>query len=182
MFAFDLDLHTRWIRRRRTRLGCRPNADGAQWAERHGCRESAARTWMSVQRGPTERRRSAGTRRSRAQPGAGHFWLLLVPFKSDPPERRKGDSLPPKKTDQLTTPTPTPKTKNQKPKTKKPQLSRAGAFRFQRNATINTSRSSPPTATGTDTTRSPDVPHGMPGNDGTGSSRHRSPAPPDSRH
>jgi hypothetical protein len=68
---------TRQSRHRQTRLGCRPNADDAQWAERHGCRESAARTWMSVQRGPTERRRSAGTRRSRAKPGAGPFWLLF---------------------------------------------------------------------------------------------------------
>ena len=48
-------------RQRPTRLGCRPNADDAQWAEPHGCGESAARTWMSVRRGPTERRRSEGT-------------------------------------------------------------------------------------------------------------------------
>ncbi len=47
-------------RRRQSRLGCRPNADDAEWAERHGCRESAVRTWMSVRRGPTERRRSEG--------------------------------------------------------------------------------------------------------------------------
>jgi len=32
---------------------------------------------MSVQRGPTERRRSEGTRRRRAKPGAGPFWLLF---------------------------------------------------------------------------------------------------------
>ncbi len=44
----------------KSRLGCRLNADDAQWAERHGCRESAVRTWMSVRRGPTERRRSEG--------------------------------------------------------------------------------------------------------------------------
>jgi hypothetical protein len=72
---------TRQSRHRKTRLGCRPNAGDAEWVERHGCRESAVRTWMSVRRAPTERRRSAGTRRSRAQPGAGHFWLLLVPFQ-----------------------------------------------------------------------------------------------------
>ncbi len=52
-------------RHHKTRLGCRLNAGGAEWDERHGCRESAARTWMSVRRGPTERRRSEGTRRSR---------------------------------------------------------------------------------------------------------------------
>ena len=61
----------------KTRLGCRLNAGDAQWAERHGCRESAARTWMSVQRGPTERRRSEGTRRSRAQPGARTLGYLV---------------------------------------------------------------------------------------------------------
>jgi hypothetical protein len=44
-----------------SRLGCRPNAGVVEWVERHGCRESAPRTWMSVQRGPTERRRSEGT-------------------------------------------------------------------------------------------------------------------------
>jgi hypothetical protein len=48
-------------RHHQSRLGCRPNADDAQWVERHGCRESAVRTWMSVRRGPTERRRSEGT-------------------------------------------------------------------------------------------------------------------------
>jgi len=46
------------LRHRQSRLGCRPSADDAQWAERHGCRESAVRTWMSVRRGPTECRRS----------------------------------------------------------------------------------------------------------------------------
>jgi hypothetical protein len=69
----------RTSRHHKTRLGCRPNAGDAQWSERHGCRESAARTWMSVRRGPTERRRSAGTRRSRAKPGARHLvtWCLF---------------------------------------------------------------------------------------------------------
>jgi hypothetical protein len=60
----------RTSRHHKTRLGCRLNAGGVEWVERHGCRESAVRTWMSVRRGPTERRRSEGTRRSRAQPGA----------------------------------------------------------------------------------------------------------------
>jgi hypothetical protein len=56
-----LPLSARQFRRHKSRLGCRPNAGGVEWAERHGCRESAARTWMSVRRGPTERRRSEGT-------------------------------------------------------------------------------------------------------------------------
>jgi hypothetical protein len=73
--------YARQSRHHKSRLGCRPNADDAQWVERQGCRESAVRAWMPVRRGPTERRRSAGTRRSRAKPGAGHFWLLLVPFQ-----------------------------------------------------------------------------------------------------
>jgi hypothetical protein len=70
-------LCARQSRRHKSRLGCRPNAGGAQWAERHGCRESAARTWMSVQRGPTERRRSEGTRGTRAQPGARTLGYLV---------------------------------------------------------------------------------------------------------
>ncbi|OQR36941.1 hypothetical protein BWR59_04565 [Pseudomonas sp. Bc-h] len=53
-------LSARQIRRHTSRLGCRLNAGGVEWAERHGCRESAARTWMSFRRGPTERRRSEG--------------------------------------------------------------------------------------------------------------------------
>ncbi len=64
-------------RHHKMRLGCRLNAGGAQWAERHGCRESAVRTWMSVRRGPTERRRSEGTRRSRAQPGVQTLGYLV---------------------------------------------------------------------------------------------------------
>jgi hypothetical protein len=70
-------LSARKSRHHISRLGCRPNAGGAQWAERHGCRESAARTWMSVQRGPTERRRSEGTRGTRAQPGARTLGYLV---------------------------------------------------------------------------------------------------------
>jgi hypothetical protein len=68
-------------RHRQSRLGCRPNADDAQWAEPQGCGESAVRTWMSVRRGPTERRRSEGTRRRRAKPGAqalGYLGLYQV--------------------------------------------------------------------------------------------------------
>jgi len=48
-------------RHRQSRLGCRLNAGLAEWAEPHGCGESAVRTWMSVRRGPTERDRSEGT-------------------------------------------------------------------------------------------------------------------------
>jgi hypothetical protein len=70
-------LSARQSRRHKSRLGCRLNAGVAQWAERHGCRESAARTWMSVQRGPTERRRSEGTRGTRAQPGARTLGYLV---------------------------------------------------------------------------------------------------------
>ena len=49
------------FRRRQSRLWCRLNAGLAEWAEPHGCGESAVRTWMSVRRGPTERDRSEGT-------------------------------------------------------------------------------------------------------------------------
>ncbi len=59
----------RQSRHHKARLGCRLNAGGVEWVERHGCRESAVRAWMPVRRGPTERRRSEGTRRSRAKPG-----------------------------------------------------------------------------------------------------------------
>jgi hypothetical protein len=76
--AVGVALLHQWLKHHKTRLGCRPNADDAQWVERHGCRESAVRTWMSVRRGPTERRRSAGTRRSRAQPRAGPFGYFLM--------------------------------------------------------------------------------------------------------
>jgi hypothetical protein len=48
------------FKHRKTRLGCRPSAGFAQWAEPHGCGESAVRTWMSVRRGPTEQDRSEG--------------------------------------------------------------------------------------------------------------------------
>jgi hypothetical protein len=63
-------LSARYPRRHRSRLGCRLNAGVAQWAERHGCRESRPPPWMADGGGPTERRRSEGTRGTRAQPGA----------------------------------------------------------------------------------------------------------------
>ena len=65
--AVDLPLILIFIRRksrhRQSRLGCRLNAGFAEWAEPHGCGESAVRTWMSVRRGPTEQDRSEGTPR-----------------------------------------------------------------------------------------------------------------------
>ena len=42
-------------RHHKTRLGCRLNAGGALWVERHGCRESAARTWISFSAGAVEK-------------------------------------------------------------------------------------------------------------------------------
>jgi hypothetical protein len=85
-----LILIPRTSRHHKTRLGCRLNAGDAEWAERHGCRESAARTWMSVRRGPTERRRSEGTstqsRPNQEQGAFGYFWRL---FKSDSPRGEK---------------------------------------------------------------------------------------------
>ena len=48
-------------RRHKSRLGCRLDAGLAQWAERHGCRESRPPPWMADGGGPTERDRSEGT-------------------------------------------------------------------------------------------------------------------------
>jgi hypothetical protein len=69
-------LSARRLRQHKTRLGCRLNAGGAQWAERHGCRESRPPPWMADGGGPTERRRSEGTRGTRAQPGASTLGYL----------------------------------------------------------------------------------------------------------
>jgi hypothetical protein len=63
-------LRARYSRRHKSRLGCRPNAGGVEWVERHGCRESRPPPWMADGGVPTERRRSEGTRGTRAQPGA----------------------------------------------------------------------------------------------------------------
>jgi hypothetical protein len=68
----------RTSRHRKTRLGCRLNAGGAEWAERHGCRESAVRTGMSVRRGPTERRRSEGTS-TKSRPNQEQMVLVTFP-------------------------------------------------------------------------------------------------------
>jgi hypothetical protein len=87
-FLFAFDLHPRQPRHHKTRLGCRPNAGDAEWAARHGCCVSRPRPWMADGGVPTERRRSEGTRRSRAKPGArpfGYFWGRLPKVT-----RRKG--------------------------------------------------------------------------------------------
>jgi hypothetical protein len=62
---------------RQTRLGCRLNGGLVEWAEPHGCGESAVRTWMSVRRGPTERDRSEGTPRHE---GPNQEQALLLTF------------------------------------------------------------------------------------------------------
>jgi hypothetical protein len=69
-------LSARQFGRHKSRLGCRLNAGVAQWAERHGCRESRPPPWMADGGGPTERRRSEGTRGTRAQPGASTLGYL----------------------------------------------------------------------------------------------------------
>ena len=99
--AFDLLLIfiRKRLKHRQSRLGCRPNADDAEWAERHGCRESAARTWMSVRRGPTELRRSEGTRRRRAKPGASTFgYLGMVRLSTFPSNSPKAKQSAPRRT------------------------------------------------------------------------------------
>ena len=48
-------------RHRQTRLGCGLNAGLAEWAERHGCRESRPPPWMADGGGPKEQGRSEGT-------------------------------------------------------------------------------------------------------------------------
>jgi hypothetical protein len=50
-------------RHRQTRLGCRLNAGLAEWAERHGCRESRPPPWMADGGAPPARDRSEGTPR-----------------------------------------------------------------------------------------------------------------------
>jgi hypothetical protein len=64
-------------RRRPTRLGCRLNADDAQWAEPHGCGESRPPRWMADGGGPTERDRSEGTP---TKEGPNREQALLVTF------------------------------------------------------------------------------------------------------
>jgi hypothetical protein len=73
------DLLTQKSGHHRTRLGCRLNAGLAQWAEPHGCGESAVRTWMSVRRGPTERDRSEGIP-TKEEPNQEHKPLVTWGF------------------------------------------------------------------------------------------------------
>jgi hypothetical protein len=70
-------LSARQFRRHKSRLGCRLNAGDVEWAERHGCRESRPPPWMADGGVPTERRRSEGTRGTRAQPGARTLGYLV---------------------------------------------------------------------------------------------------------
>jgi hypothetical protein len=74
-------LSVRYPRRHKTRLGCRLNAGGAPWAERHGCRESRPPPWMADGGGPTERRRSEGIP-TKEEPNQeqGHL-VTWCPFK-----------------------------------------------------------------------------------------------------
>jgi hypothetical protein len=70
-------LSARYPRRHKSRLGCRLNAGVVEWAERHGCRESRPPPWMADGGVPTERRRSEGTRGTRAKPGARTLGYLV---------------------------------------------------------------------------------------------------------
>jgi hypothetical protein len=73
-------LSARQFRRHKSRLGCRLNAGVAQWAERHGCRESRPPPWMADGGGPTERRRSEGTTTKESpnqEPGHLVTWCLF---------------------------------------------------------------------------------------------------------
>jgi len=75
---------TRQFGHYQTRLGCRLNAGGVEWAERHGCRESRPRPWMADGGGPTERRRSEGTTTKESpnrEPALGYLG-----FSSNPPK------------------------------------------------------------------------------------------------
>ncbi len=85
----------RGSKHRQSRLGCRLNADDAEWAERHGCRESAVRTWMSVRRGPTERRRSEGTP---TQEGPNQEQAPLVTWGAFPSNSPKAKQSAPRQT------------------------------------------------------------------------------------
>jgi hypothetical protein len=71
-------LSARQSRHHKSRLGCRPNAGGVEWAERHGCRESAPGHGCPFGAGP---RSVAGVRvfrrRSRTKPGASTLGYLV---------------------------------------------------------------------------------------------------------
>ena len=68
-----------------------PNAGIAQWASRHGCRDSRAGPWMALRGGPTEQCRSEGTPSLGEVPsgGAEALWLLSRFSKVT---RRKGET------------------------------------------------------------------------------------------
>jgi hypothetical protein len=73
-------LSARFPIRPQSRLGCRLNAGGVEWAERHGCRESRPPPWMADGGVPTERRRSEGIP-TKEEPNQEQgllvtFWLL----------------------------------------------------------------------------------------------------------
>jgi hypothetical protein len=71
---------TRQSSHHKSRLGCRLNAGDAQWAERHGCRESRPRPWMADGGVPTERRRSEGTT-TKESPNQDRTLGYLVSFQ-----------------------------------------------------------------------------------------------------
>ena len=75
-------------RHHKTRLGCRLNAGGVEWVERHGCRESRPRPWMADGGGPTERRRSEGTSTKSGPNQKPDTWLLGV-LSSNPPKAER---------------------------------------------------------------------------------------------
>jgi len=88
-FAFDFAFRARQPRHHTSRLGCRLNAGDAEWAERHGCRESAVRTWMSVRRVPTERRRSEGTTTKESPNQEQAPLVTWGAFPSNPPKAER---------------------------------------------------------------------------------------------
>jgi hypothetical protein len=70
----------------------RPNAGVAQWASRHGCRDSRVRPWMAGRGGPTEQCRSEGTPSLSEGPngGAKPFASFSASGKGT---RRKGETI-----------------------------------------------------------------------------------------
>jgi hypothetical protein len=78
----------RTFRHHKTRLGCRLNAGGVEWVERHGCRESRPRPWMADGGGPTERRRSEGTS-TKSRPNREPQPLGFLGSSSNSPEAKR---------------------------------------------------------------------------------------------
>ena len=79
----------------KTRLGCRLNAGLAEWAERHGCRESRPPPWMADGGGPTERDRSEGTPRNE---GPNREQAPLVTWGAFPSNSPKAKQSAPRQT------------------------------------------------------------------------------------